>query len=101
MLSFIKQVFIALLSFSECLARDRTKCLFLNGEQRMIRLTPIHLNPGKLKYYLFMISLDKCNGSFNFLSPKICVTKETKDINLKAFNMLTNKNEAKTMIKHI
>ena len=101
MLSFIKQVFIALLSFSESLARDRTKCLFLNGEQRMIRLTLIHLNPGKLKYYLFMISLDKCNGSFNFLSPKICVTKETKDINLKAFNMLTNKNEAKTMIKHI
>ena len=100
MLSF-KPVFIALLSFSESLARDRTKFLFLNDEQCMISLTLIYLNPGELKYYLFMISLDKCNGSFNFLSPKICVLKETKDINLKAFNMLTNKNEAKTMIKHI
>ena len=28
-------------------------------------------------------------------------SKETKDINLKAFNMITNKNEAKAMAKHI
>ena len=35
------------------------------------------------------------------LSLKICVPKETKDINLKAFNMITNKYEAKTMTKHI
>ena len=46
-----------------------------------------------------MISLDKCMGSCNVLSSKICVLKETKDINVKALNMLTNKNEAKTMKK--
>ena len=27
--------------------------------------------------------------------PKICVSKVTKDTNVKAFNILTNKNEAK------
>ena len=48
-----------------------------------------------------MISSDKCNGSCNALSPKICVPKETKDINVKAFNMITNKNEAKAMTEHI
>ena len=48
-----------------------------------------------------MISLDKCTGSCNVLSPKICVPKETKGINIKAFNVKTNKNEAKTMNKHI
>ena len=48
-----------------------------------------------------MISLDKYTGSRNVLSPKICLPKETKDINVKAFNMITNKNEAKTMTKHI
>ena len=40
-------------------------------------------------------------GSCNVLSPKVCVPKETKDINIKAFNMITNKNEAKAMTKHI
>ena len=39
-----------------------------------------------------MISLDKCTGSCNVLSPKY-VPKETKDINVKVFNMITNKNE--------
>ena len=27
--------------------------------------------------------------------------RKTKDINFKVFNMITNKNEAKTMVKHI
>ena len=67
----------------------------------MVRPTPIDLNPVEFKYYPFMISLDKCTGSCNVLSPKICVPKETKDINIKAFNMITNKNEAKTTTKHI
>ena len=47
-----------------------------------------------------MISLDKCNGSCNVLWPKICVPKETKDINVKVFKMIKNKNEAKTITKH-
>ena len=40
-----------------------------------------------------MTGLDKCTASCNVLSPKIYVLKETKDINVKAFNMITHKNE--------
>ena len=83
---------IVLLSFSESLA---TKCLFFNDEPCIIRSTFIEMNPVELKYYTFMISLNKCTESCNVLSAKICVPKETKDINVKAFNMITNKNKAK------
>ena len=31
----------------------------------------------------------------------MCSKKKAKDINMKVFNMITNKNEAKTMTKHI
>ena len=48
-----------------------------------------------------MISLDKCNGSCNVLSPKIRIPKKTKDVNAKVSDIITNKNEAKTMVKHI
>ena len=48
-----------------------------------------------------MISLNKCTRSCNVLSPKICVPTETKDINVKAFNMITNKDEARAMTEHI
>ena len=36
-------LFIVLLSFSESLARDRTKCLFLNDEPWMVRLVLIDM----------------------------------------------------------
>ena len=48
-----------------------------------------------------MISLNKCNGSCNVFSPKICVPKKTKDINVKIFNMITIKNKPEEMKKHI
>ena len=47
------------------LACARTKCLSLNDEPYMIWPTLIDLNPVEVKYYPFMISLDKCNRSCN------------------------------------
>ena len=57
MFRLIKQVFIALLSFSGSLT---TTSVSLNNEPCMIRPTLIDLNPVELNYYPFMISLDKC-----------------------------------------
>ena len=94
-------MFIVLLSFSESLAGDWTKCLFLNDEPCMVKPTLINSNLFELKYKPFMISLNKCIGDCNVLSSKIYYPKETKDINVKAFNMITNKNEAKSMTKYI
>ena len=58
--------------------------------------------PVELKYYPFKVSLDKYSGicnSCNNLSTKICVPIKTNDINVKVFNVITNKNEAKVMLK--
>ena len=63
----------------------------------MVRPTLIGLNPVELKCYSFVINLDKCTGSCNVLFPKIPLNA----LNVKAFNMITNKNEATTMTKHI
>ena len=98
--SLIKQVFIALLSFSKSLA---TKCGSLNNEPCIVRPIHIDLNTVELKYYPFLINLDKCSGSYNSvddLSTKICFRSKTKDVNVKVFNMITNRNEAKT-VKHV
>ena len=67
----------------------------------MVRPTLINLNPVELRYYLFMISLDKFSGSFDILSPKICVPKKTKDLNVELFNMIINNNKPNAMAKHI
>ena len=75
-----------------------------NYEQCMGRptLIAIDLNAVELKCYPFEINLDEYSGSYNVLSQKVCVPKETKEINVKVFNMIKNKVEAKkTITKHI
>ena len=101
MFSLIKQVFIVLLSFSKSLA---IKCVSLNNEPCTIRPFLIDLNPVEFKYYPFMISLHKCSGSCNStndLPTKIFILNRAKGINIKEFNIITNKNEAKALVKHI
>ena len=101
MLELIKQVFIALLSIGWFLA---TKCVSLNNKPCMIRHFLVDLNCIELKYNPFMISLDKCSGgciSVDCLSAKIWVPSKTKDANVRVLNMIKNRNEAKTMVKHI
>ena len=39
-----------------------------------------------------MISLNKYTGSCNVLSPKMCVPKELKEINVKVFNLIAKQN---------
>ena len=67
----------------------------------MIRPTLIDMNTNELKYYPFIINLNKFNGSCNVLSPKICVPKEKTEISVKVFNVIRNKDEAKTVREHI
>ena len=78
MFSIIKQVFIVLLSLTSSLARNQTKFLFLNDKPCMVRPSLTDLNPVELKYYPFMISLDKCTGIFNVFSPKNIFQKKQK-----------------------
>ena len=51
---------------------------------------------------LFMFSLDRCNGrcnSLNDTSGRICFPDKTKDVSLNVYNMITRRNEAKTLTK--
>ena len=62
----------------------------------------IDLNLVELKYYPFLVTLDKCGGSckFQFLIVKTMCSKKNKRQNFTAFKMI-NKNEAKPMTKHV
>ena len=77
MFSLIKQVFVVLFIFNNSVA---TKCVLSNDEPCIVRATLIDLNSVKLKYYPFVITLDKCHGSCYVLSPKIYVPKKKKYI---------------------
>ena len=64
----------------------------VNNEPFMARPTLIDLNIVKLIYFPLMSGLDKCSGScngVNELSSKIGILSETKHVNVKVFNMIT------------
>ena len=70
----------------------------------MVRRALIDFNPVDLQYYSFMVSLDAFSGSCksgNDLSISISVTSKTRDMNVRAFNMIANRNEVKALVKHI
>ena len=72
----IFSLFVVLLSFRSSLACDQIKCLFLNYEPCMVRPTLFGMNTVEFKYYPLMISVNKCTGSCNVLSPKAKAMKE-------------------------
>ena len=64
MLTLVKQVFIALLSFSGSLT---TTCKFLNNEPCITRSTLVDLDPDDISHYKFMVNFDKYDWSYNII----------------------------------
>ena len=90
---FIKKVFTELLCLNKSLVNmvnvsGHTKCISLNKQKCISKLTLININPDEfnqiLHYFLCMFNLDRCNGSCNTLvnrSNKVCVPNKTEDLN--------------------
>ena len=82
----MKQEFIALLR-NKCVF---TKCVFPNNQMFIARPTLIYLNPDKLHYYPFMVSLNRCDKSFNTAEDpfgRMCDASKIEDVSLNLFNL--------------
>ena len=85
---------------------NHTTWVLLSSQKCMTQPTLIKFHPNeysqKFHYYPFAVKLDvwSCN-IINDLSNKACVMNKIEDLNLSAFNMITEINELKTLTKHI
>ena len=84
-----------------------TKCIWLRNPKCMIQPTLIDLHPNEYNQEFhwnpFAVKLSRCVGScntLNDLSKKVSVPSKTEDLNLSVFNMITETNESKTLIKY-
>ena len=76
----------------------------LNEQTCMVRTFLIDLNHVELKFFPFIVSLDKWIGTCNpgnDLSTKICIPSKKKDINAKGFDLTTAISKTKTLRKHV
>ena len=97
MFTLIKQVFIALLSssgsltsmanvsnFRTSMSLNNQSCMTAPCMTTLIDLNPEEYNLG-LRYYPFMVNLDRCSGScnkFDYSSGRICVPNETENVKI-------------------
>ena len=69
-----------------------TKCVFLNNQPCITGLTLINLNPSKLSFYLFAVSVDRSCNTVDDLFDRIYLPIKTKNLNMKVFNFVTGFN---------
>ena len=85
---------------------NHTKSVLFSYQICMIQLTFINLHSNgysqDLHSYPPVVKLDRCVWSCNNLNDlpnKVCVPSKTEDLNIYVFNMITGKNESKTLKK--
>ena len=78
---------------------DHAKCISLSNQPHMIKSILIDLNPDErnqgLHCYSFLVTLDRCNVSFNTLddlSNKVCAPNKTKAVHLSVLNEISRIN---------
>ena len=89
-------------------ASNHKNCVSLSNQKCMTQPTLINLHANEYSQESHIVScavkLDRCVGccnTLNELSNKVCVPNKTEGLNLSMFNMITGRNESKTLTKHI
>ena len=105
MFGFIKKEFIVAMTFfsSNPLNVNSLKCVSMNNQASRIRTKILDINNNEPIFYTFSITVNKCSGScnnINDLYAKICLPDVVKNINVKAFNLMSRTNETRHIEWH-
>ena len=100
MSGFVKEIFISAMMFFGCSLPSVSswKCISLNDQEWKVKPEIVNFNSYKPVFYPFSIERSKCGGScINDPYAKMCVPDVVKNLNVKAFNLMSRTNR----IRHI
>ena len=105
MFRFIKKVLIAAMTFFNFNLSNvnSLECVSLKNQECKTRPKIINVNSNDPVFYPYSIKVNKYSGSCNNISDpyaKLCVPDIVKNMNVKAFNLLTRINETRNVIWH-
>ena len=104
---FVKKVFfIGLTILSNFASVNSLSCISINYQPCKSRPEIINNNNNNPVFYPFTIKTSKCSGNCNNINDsyaKVCVPDVVKDLNVKAFNLMSRTNETKNIngMKHV
>ena len=104
MFTFIKKVFfIGLTILSSFTNASSLSSIPMNNQECKARPEIINISSNNPEFYPFSIKTSECSGNFNNSNDpfaKICVPDVVKDLNVKAFNLMSISNETRHIKWH-
>ena len=101
---FVKKVFfIGLTILSNFASVNSLSCISINYQPCKSRPEIINNNNNNPVFYPFTIKTSKCSGNCNNINDsyaKVCAPDVVKDLNVKAFNLMSRTNETKNIKWH-
>ena len=101
---FVKKVFfIGLTILSNFASVNSLSCISINNQPCKSRPEIINNNNNNPVFYPFTIKTSKCSRNCNNINDsyaKVCVPDVVKDLNVKAFNLMSRTNETKNIKWH-
>ena len=100
---FVKQICISAMFFG-CNLSSITplKCISMNNQECKVRPQIVNVNSEKPAFFSFSIKTRKCSRSNNIndLYAKLCVPDVVKNLNVRAFNLMSRSNETRHIEWH-
>ena len=97
MFGFLKQIFIStIMLFSSLPNVNLLECISMINQECKVRSEIVNINSNDPIFYPFSIKINKCSGNCNNISnpyARICVPDTVKNLNVKAFNLISLTNE--------
>ena len=97
MFGFLKQIFISTIMLCSSLPNvNLLECISMKNQECKVRSEIVNINSNDPIFYPFSIKINKCSGNCNNISnpyARICVPDTVKNLNVKAFNLISLTNE--------
>ena len=97
MFGFLKQIFIStIMLFSSLPNVNLLECISMKNQECKVRSEIVNINSNDPIFYPFSIKINKCGSNCNNISnpyARICVPDTVKNLNVKAFNLISLTNE--------
>ena len=104
MFRLIKKLFFTRLSFLSTLTSlNLLSCISMNNQECRVRPKIVNLNRDEPVFFPFSFKASKCCGSCNNINypyAKLCVPEVVKNLNVKAFSLMSRTNETRHIEWH-
>ena len=105
MFRFVKQIFVSAIMFFgyNLLSVNSLECVSIKNQECKVRPEIINVNSNEPIFFPFSIKTSKRSGSCNNISDpyaQLCVPDVVKNLNIKAFNLMSRTNETRHIKWH-